>query len=240
MEQRIRTAMNLGVAAVLAGSALSGCATKDKAAAAASTVQSAPATTATAAGSAVAPVTTATSSAPNTVAQALEPKGSSDKPGGLEGELLVIDAKVKAIDTKNRVVTLKFPDGKESKVKCGPEVRNFPQIRVGDDVRAEFLETVELFVTDPQGKPKAEKSNVVERAPKGDKPGIVEVETVEVSAIVDSIDYKTRNVKLKGPEGKLFSVKAGPDVKRLDEVKKGDTVVARLTNAVSIRVSAPK
>ena len=62
-----------------------------------------------------------------------------DKPSGIEGELVVVTATVKAIDKKNRVVTLKFPDGKEKKVKSGPEVRNFAQIRVGDEVKAQFL-----------------------------------------------------------------------------------------------------
>jgi hypothetical protein len=32
-------------------------------------------------------------------------------------------------------------------VKVGSEARNFAQIRVGDQVKAAFLETVELFVT---------------------------------------------------------------------------------------------
>ncbi|HEY5139968.1 MAG TPA: hypothetical protein VIJ25_11725, partial [Methylococcales bacterium] len=56
------------------------------------------------------------------------------RPGGIQGELVVITATVKAIDKKNRVVTLQSPEGKVAKVKCGPEVRNFDQIRVGDEV----------------------------------------------------------------------------------------------------------
>ena len=56
---------------------------------------------------------------------------------------------------------------------------------------------------------------------------------------VQSIDYQTRDVTLLGPEGKTFKLKAGPEIKRLNEVKQGDTVVARLTQAVSITVSTP-
>jgi hypothetical protein len=169
--------------------------------------------------------------------QAAETK-VEDRPGGLEGELVVVNAKVKAIDKKNRVVTLKSPDGKEAKVKCGPEVRNFAQIRVGDEVTTTFLETVELFVTGAE-KPSAERATEVERAPLGSKPGFSAIDTVEVKASVVAIDYQTRYVTLKGPEGKVIKVKAGPEVKRLNEVKKGETVVARLTRAVSIEVSKP-
>jgi Cu/Ag efflux protein CusF len=160
------------------------------------------------------------------------------RPGGLEGELVVITAKVKAIDKKNRVVTLQSPDGKVAKVKCGPEVRNFAQIRVGDEVKTSLLETVELFVTG-NAEPAAERVTGVDREPLGSKPGFTAVEAVEVKAAVVAIDYQTRKVTLKGPEGKVIHVTAGPEVKRLNEVKVGDSVVAHLTRAVSIEVSKP-
>ncbi len=163
---------------------------------------------------------------------------AEDRPGGLEGELVVITAKVKAIDKKNRVVTLQSPDGKVAKVKCGPEVRNFAQIRVGDEVKTSLLETVELFVTG-NDEPAAERVTEVGRAPLGSKPGFAAIDAVEVKASVVAIDYQTREVTLKGLEGKVIKVTAGPEVKRLNEVNVGDSVVARLTRAVSIEVSKP-
>jgi len=216
MEYSIKHLLWGGSSALLAGSLLVGCAATDKQrpVAAAPAAQVAPA----------------------------EPAGSgtAERPGVAEGELLVMTAKVKAIDKKNRVVTLRTEDGKDFKVKCGPEVRNFPQIRVGDDVTAEFLETVELFVTGPQGEPTADVAREIERAPKGGKPGMVAVETMEVTAVVEAIDYQTRAVTLKGPEGKVYHVKAGPEVKRLNQIKKGDTVVARYSQALAIKVSTPQ
>lgn len=168
------------------------------------------------------------------------PAALEEKPGAAEAELLVLNAKVTHVDKKKRVVTLKYEDGRTAKVKCGPEVRNFPQIRVGDDVTAEFMESMELFVTGPGVKPEAETTTVAERAPKGAKPGMVAAKSTELSATVEAINYDTREVTLKGPEGKLFKVKAGPEIKRLNEVHQGDTVVARYTEAVSIKVSTPK
>ena len=178
---------------------------------------------------------------PTLVAQEQAPATQTqtqDRPGGLEGELVVITATVKTIDKKNRVVTLQSPDGKVAKVKCGPEVRNFAQIRVGDVVKTSLLETVELFVTD-NDEPAAERVTEVGRAPLGNKPGFAAIDAVEVKATVVAIDYQTRKVTLKGPEGKVIKVTAGPQVKRLTEVNVGDSVVARLTRAVSIEVSKP-
>jgi len=173
------------------------------------------------------------------VPQATAAPTVEDKPAGISAEFFTVTATVQAIDTKNRVVTLKFPDGKQKKIKCGPEVRNFHQIRIGDDVTAKFLESVELVVGAPGVTPSAEHESKVARAPLGSRPGFASIDAIEVTATVQSIDYQTRNVTLLGPEGKIFKVKAGAEVKRLNEVKQGDTVLARLTKAFSINVSKP-
>ncbi|MDD2738376.1 MAG: hypothetical protein PHR94_05545 [Methylomonas lenta] len=161
-----------------------------------------------------------------------------DRPGGLEGGMLVINATVKAIDKTNRVVTLQTADGKMNKIKCGPEVRNFAQIRVGDEVKTSLLETVELFVTGNED-PAAERVTEAGRAPLGGKPGFAAVDAIEVRAAVVGINYQTREVTLQGPEGNFINMIAGPEVRRLNEVKIGDSVVARMTRAISIEVSKP-
>jgi len=56
---------------------------------------------------------------------------------------------------------------------------------------------------------------------------------------VNAIDKKNRVVTLISPNGKEAKVKIGPEVEHLDEIKTGDSVVARLTRAVSIEVSKP-
>lgn len=161
-------------------------------------------------------------------------------PAKAAGELTVVTAKVDSIKKKDRIVVLKYPDGKKVHVKCGPEVRNFDQIRVGDDVTAEFLETAELFVVGPDNKPIGGQSAVVKRAPKGAKPAGIAVESVEIAATVEKIDYNSRMVTLKSPEGKIVKVKASPTIERLNEVKPGDTIVARYTQALAIKVTSPK
>jgi ribosomal protein S1 len=103
---------------------------------------------------------------------------------------IVVTAKIKAIDKKNKVVTLQFRNGKEGKVKCGPEVRNFAKMRVGEDVTTTLIETVELFVTGKE-KPSAERTTEVDRAPLGSKPGFSVIDMVEMKAAVVAIDYQT-------------------------------------------------
>jgi hypothetical protein len=226
VEYRIKTLALLVSGTLAAGSLVSGCASRG----AGSAAQAA---------AAAAPAQAAAAVAPTAVTDTTAAPAAADRPGVVEGELTVVTAKVKAIDSKNRVVTLVYPDGRTAKIKCGPEVRNFAQIRVGDSVTAQFLESVEIFVSAEKVTPASGTASAVERAPEGGKPGITEVQSVEVTAVVESIDYKTRMVKLRGPEGKTKTVKAGPAVKRLDEVKQGDTVVVRYTEALSVKVTAP-
>ncbi len=61
-------------------------------------------------------------------------------PGGVIVNTYQVTATVKAIDADDRKVTLTGPDGKDMVVKCGPDVVNFPQIHVGDQVKATVTE----------------------------------------------------------------------------------------------------
>jgi Cu/Ag efflux protein CusF len=58
--------------------------------------------------------------------------------------------------------------------------------------------------------------------------------SVTVSASVTAIDKATRKVTLKGPEGKLNTVTAGPEVRNFDQIKVGDTVTVRYVEALTL------
>jgi hypothetical protein len=69
--------------------------------------------------------------------------------------------------------------------------------------------------------------------------GVGTSQTVTVRAKIRSINQKTREVTLVGPEGGVFTVHAGDQVKNLAEVKKGDTVVIHYTRSTVFVLSAP-
>jgi hypothetical protein len=62
------------------------------------------------------------------------------------------------------------------------------------------------------------------------------VSAVEVSAQVVAIDKTTRTVTLKGPEGNVFDVVAGDEVKNFAQIKLGDLVVARYVQALTLQL----
>ena len=166
-------------------------------------------------------------------------KATETKPGVVFAETTTLQATVEAVDPATREVTLKGPKGKIVTIKAGPEVKNFDQIHVGDVLTARYLESVALVVRKTDAGPSANESRTVEVAPKGQKPAARIVETKEVTATVEAIDYATRSVTLRGPEGNTRTIKVDPSVKRLNEVKKGDQVVARYTEGLAISVKTP-
>jgi Cu/Ag efflux protein CusF len=72
-----------------------------------------------------------------------------------------------------------------------------------------------------------------------DKPGGEATDLVVVTATVEKIDLETREVTLKGKDGKLETIKVGPEARNLDQLKVGDKVTFKYYQALAIFVSDP-
>ena len=59
----------------------------------------------------------------------------------------------------------------------------------------------------------------------GDKPARLTVEAMATISTVQEIDQETRKVTLRDPEGNLMTFTAGPEVRNLAQVQKGDIVL---------------
>jgi hypothetical protein len=66
-----------------------------------------------------------------------------------------------------------------------------------------------------------------------------ESELTTITATVESVDLEKREVTLKGPEGTKVTLGAGKSVKRLNEVKPGDTVQATYYQSVAAELREP-
>ena len=56
---------------------------------------------------------------------------------------------------------------------------------------------------------------------------------------VESIEIASRTITLKKPDGTVVTIFAGPDIKRLGEVKVGDKITARYYENMVIRLKRP-
>jgi hypothetical protein len=157
---------------------------------------------------------------------------------GLELESVTTTATVAAIDPVKRIVTLKNSAGQTRQIHLGKEAINFDQIEVGDKVRATLADDVAVAVSKGGPPPGAFVSSVITRAPQGSKPNIVIAESDLVSGKLQSIDPDRRKITVTDTDGEARTIRVGADV-NLAELKPGDDITARVTQALAIVVEKP-
>ncbi|MEW6077894.1 MAG: hypothetical protein AB1724_08790 [Thermodesulfobacteriota bacterium] len=173
--------------------------------------------------------------------QSKEPAAPADTsakaPGAIVGEVRAVTATVDAIDYETRHVVLKTPDGTLAPLKVSEEAYNFDQVKKGDLVDISFTKAIALKLEKDTGaEPGVSTSSRIERAPKGQKPKGTAYNVIDIRAKVVAVDAKTREIKLSLPDGTVYPVIADDSVKRFEEIKVGDIVLASYTEAMAISV----
>jgi hypothetical protein len=156
-------------------------------------------------------------------------------PGGVFVDTMEVSAKVTAIDTAKRKVTLMGPDGKEFTAKVGPEAVNFDQVRVGDLVKVTFTEELVIFLDEEGASVPDGSAAVVARAKKGAQPGGLVLGVTQVTATVRSIDRTNRTATLQTKDGSKTTFRVRDDID-LSKRKVGEKVVFQVTEMVAISV----
>jgi len=147
------------------------------------------------------------------------------------------EATVKAIDHERREVTLERADGTTVQLTVGKEVKNLPQVQVGDRVTVDMLEAVTVEVLSPgEVDPGAEVAAASATAEPGERPAGGAVTEVVVVAVIQSIDRDRELATLLLPSGKTETVKIR-NPEHIDKVRVGDRVRITYTRAVAVKVS---
>ncbi len=163
-----------------------------------------------------------------------------EKPGVIEAAAASITGTVQSIDYNTRMVTLAKPDGETVTMEVGPEAARFNEVKKGDKVKMDYLVSVAVMVQNPHDKiDTAEGTGTVIIRNKTKKPSGTAVQTHVVTATVEKINAKKRTAVLKGPDGHTFPIEIAPDVTNLENVKKGDQVVVKMTTSLAVTVSKP-
>lgn len=160
-------------------------------------------------------------------------------PGGVTVDTFEVTARITAVDRARREATLLTADGKHTLYKAGPEVRNFDQVQVGDQVKATVTEELVVYVREQSGRRNSDgQAGIVVLATRGVKPGSFAAETFEVTTRVRAVDLTNHKVTLEYPDGSIKTFAVRPDVK-LSPTDVGREVVIQATHSVVIRVEKP-
>lgn len=159
-------------------------------------------------------------------------------PGGVIVNTVEVTAKVVALDTKNRKVTLLLADGEKETVKVPPEAVNFDQVMVGDMLKVTLIEEVVVYIDNEGAAVPDEYAAGVALAPKGAQPGGIVAEAVKVSATITAIDQTKRTATLRFDNGTIETFPVRDDID-LSKHKVGEKVVFIVTELVALSVEKP-
>jgi Cu/Ag efflux protein CusF len=146
-----------------------------------------------------------------------------------------VTATITAIDPNTRAVTLKGPQGNEVVITAGPEVKNFAQMKVGDQVNVEYVEALTLELKKGGGQAVSRTEEVVGGGAKpGERPAGAGARQIRIIADVVNVDAQNQRVTLRGPN-RTVDLKVR-DPKQLAMIAKGDQVEAVFTEAIAVAV----
>jgi Cu/Ag efflux protein CusF len=151
-------------------------------------------------------------------------------------DAIELTTKIEAIDKTARLVTLKDKDGEVETIYCGPEVKRFDELKVGDTVTFRYHESIAYAIRKP-GQPTGLPAQTGPKVTRGQgaRPGgtISQQETATVT--IKAIDAKVPSVTVLTEDGRTVSMRV-EDKKNLEGVKVGDKVEVTYTEAVMISV----
>lgn len=163
-----------------------------------------------------------------------------------QGMLIEATATVEAVDMENRLVTIKGPEGRLATIRAGEEVKNLPQVQVGDKVNIKYYEGTALNIHKP-GEAQPELGTTVTEgatrtAPLGAKPAGKAERVVTTTVEIVWVDPYKKTISFRAPDKgyRTVSVKDSHLEHYLKELKEGDVVEVVSTESMAIAVEPAK
>ena len=148
-------------------------------------------------------------------------------------------ATITAINHAARVVTLKDDKGNLEDVLCGPEIKRFDELKVGDSVTFTYHAAVVYQLLKPGASGPAASETASTVAGKGVKPSGALTRQQTMTVTIEAIDPAAPSVTVRTPDGRTMSAEV-KDKKNLEGVKVGDKVAITFTEALMVVVEPPK
>jgi Cu/Ag efflux protein CusF len=151
-----------------------------------------------------------------------------------------VSATVTSIDQATRMVGLKAEDGSTSAFEVGPEVKNLPQVHVGDRVVVSYYRGIAAQVKPSGSAPsnKVKQIDLATQAKPGQRPMAGAGSAVQATVVIEKVDSKANTVTFKRPDGmsRTVTVESQEGKDFLKKIKKGDKVDVVYAEAVAIEV----
>jgi hypothetical protein len=143
---------------------------------------------------------------------------------------------VTKVDKEARAVTFRGPRGNLGTLDLPKESQNLDQVKVGQQYKLKYVEAVAVDIR-KGGVASAAVAQEVKLAPKGAKPGGLMVRTVQLSGVIDAVDYKERYIAVRGPKGNVMPIKVGTEI-NMEQLAAGDRISVTHTAALALDMVA--
>jgi hypothetical protein len=155
-----------------------------------------------------------------------------------------LSATVESIDLDKRLVGLRAGD-RSTTVQVSPEVRNLGQVKVGDQVVAEYYQGLAATFRkkgESQTVGKVDAATGTARMPESAQPGGAIGNMVTTTVVIEAVDRSANSVTFTGPAGKTrtVNVKDPQAQKFIGALKKGDEVELTYTEALAVTLEPRK
>lgn len=159
-------------------------------------------------------------------------------PGGEVVRTTTLRATVTGIDTTKRKVSLVTRYGEKFDVTAGPEVVNFDQIRIGDQLKVVSTENLLVRMAKPGETLADESFATADLARVGAKPAGKVTQTTQNVATVTHIDVRRRKATLQFSDGSTEKFDVRPDID-LTRHQAGEKVLIRSTGSLAVSMEKP-
>lgn len=162
---------------------------------------------------------------------------ASPEPAKVE-ETVTMSATVDAIDVEKRLVTLKADDGEVATIQVSEEVRNLPQVKVGDRVNVQYYRALGARLSTPTSPDAATIDLAAERAPEGERPAGAMGSQLTVPVTIAAVKNDGKLVSFYGEDGllRVLDVIRPEGQAFVKGLKEGDKVELTYTEAVAVTV----
>src|SRR5258706_9715417 len=139
------------------------------------------------------------------------------------------------VDRDARVVTFQGPQGRMGAMTVPPEAQNLDQVSPGARFRVRYIESVAIVIS-KGGAASASGGSSLRLAQKGDVPGGTMVNVRQITGVVETIDYGSRLLSVRGPAGNVLVVTVGEDALGQNQIQTGDTLSLQYTESLAMRM----
>jgi hypothetical protein len=148
-----------------------------------------------------------------------------------KGEMTTSTATIEQIDSSTRTLTLKSDNGEEDTYKCGPEVKRFNELKVGDRVKMTYYESKVFQVRKPGEASNPMKDTAALKRAESPLPGGTLAAQQTTTVTVKAVDPAVPSITVVTADGHTVTRKI-QDKKDIEGVNPGDRIDITYTQAL--------